>query len=72
MRPAEWFETCAVAGVEGLVVKGGAHRYPGGKRVWVKVNHRRLLDVVCAAVIGSARSLLEAGGFRPRLHPHIG
>ncbi len=50
---AEWFEAYAVAGVEGLVVKGGAHPYRGGERVWVKVKHRRTLDVVCGAVIGS-------------------
>lgn len=35
------------------MVKGRAHPYRGGERVWVKVKHRRTLDVVCAAVIGT-------------------
>lgn len=50
---AEWFETYTIAGVEGLMVKGGAHPYRDGERVWVKVKHRRTVDVVCAAVIGT-------------------
>ncbi len=56
---AEWFATHTVAGVEGLMVKGGAHSYRGGERVWVKVKHRRTIDVVCAAVIGTRAAPLQ-------------
>lgn len=52
-QAAEWFTGLAKAGIEGLVVKGAAQRYEGGKRQWLKVKHRETLDVVCAAVIGS-------------------
>lgn len=48
-----WFDTLAVTGIEGLVVKGAAEPYRGGQRQWVKVKRRDTLDVVCAAVIGS-------------------
>jgi ATP-dependent DNA ligase len=48
----EWFDTYGVAGVEGLVVKGGAQPYAGGNRDWLKVKRREVLDVVCAAVTG--------------------
>jgi ATP-dependent DNA ligase len=48
----EWFETYAAAGVEGLVVKGGAEPYRPA-RVWMKVKRRSSLDVVCGAVIGT-------------------
>jgi ATP-dependent DNA ligase len=35
----EWFEVLPEAmGVEGLVVKGAASRYMGGRREWLKVN----------------------------------
>jgi ATP-dependent DNA ligase len=47
-----WFETYPAAGVEGLVVKGGAQPYQGGGRSWLKVKHRSTIDVVCAAVTG--------------------
>jgi ATP-dependent DNA ligase len=59
----QWFEAYAVAGVEGLVVKGAAQPYPGGERAWLKVKHRHTLDVVCAAVIGprSAPQQVVAG-----------
>jgi ATP-dependent DNA ligase len=49
----EWFETYGVAGLEGLVVKGGAQPYAGGSRDWLKVKRREVLDVVCAAVTGA-------------------
>lgn len=48
-----WFTDMAAAGVEGLVVKGGAQAYRGGERLWVKVKHRQTQDVVVGAVIGS-------------------
>ncbi|WP_147794786.1 ATP-dependent DNA ligase [Cellulomonas sp. Y8] len=49
---AAWFRDLAAAGVEGLVAKGGAQPYRPGRRDWLKVKHRSVLDVVCAAVIG--------------------
>jgi ATP-dependent DNA ligase len=48
----EWFETYAVVGIEGLVVKGGAQAYRAD-RIWLKVKRRSALDVVCGAVIGA-------------------
>lgn len=58
-----WFEDMAPAGIEGLVVKGADQRYEGGSRRWLKVKHRDVLDVVCAAVIGpvSQPSAIIAG-----------
>jgi ATP dependent DNA ligase domain len=53
-----WFETYAAAGVEGLVVKGGAQAYQPAK-LWMKVKHRASLDVVCGAVIGTLASPQE-------------
>lgn len=47
-----WFEEMPPTGVEGLVVKAGAKPYEGGVRAWLKVRHRDVTDVVCAAVIG--------------------
>jgi len=59
----QWFEAYVVAGVEGLVVKGAAQPYPAGEWAWLKVKHRRTLDVVCAAAIGprSAPQQVVAG-----------
>lgn len=48
----KWFEDLAAAGIEGLVIKGAGQRY-APERIWLKVKHRDVLDVVCAAVIGS-------------------
>jgi ATP-dependent DNA ligase len=53
-----WFEAYAAAGVEGLVVKGGAEAYRAS-RLWLKVKRRGALDVVCGAVIGSITSPQE-------------
>lgn len=53
---AEWFEAYLQAGIEGLVIKGGADMYPTGARGWLKVKARRTTEVVCAAVIGSVRA----------------
>jgi ATP-dependent DNA ligase len=52
-----WFEEMTAAGIEGLVIKAAGQTYEGGQRQWLKVKHRDVLDVVCAAVIG------------PRTHP---
>lgn len=51
-----WFEDMAAAGIEGLVVKGGAQRYLPGERQWVKVKRRESVDVVVAAVTGAISS----------------
>lgn len=48
-----WFEDLAAAGIEGLVIKGAGQSYEPNQRIWLKVKHRDVLDVVCAAVIGS-------------------
>ncbi len=47
-----WFRDLALAGVEGLVAKGAEQPYVGGRRDWLKIKQRSVLDVVCAAVIG--------------------
>lgn len=51
-QAAQWFDTLAPLGIEGLVVKGLADPYQGGQRTWVKVKHRVTVEVVCGAVIG--------------------
>lgn len=47
----EWFRDLPSTGVEGLVVKGSTQPYEAG-RIWLKVKHRDVLDVVCAGVTG--------------------
>jgi ATP-dependent DNA ligase len=47
-----WFEAYAPAGIEGLVVKGGAQQYRAD-RIWLKVKRRATVDVVCGAVTGT-------------------
>ena len=55
----EWFNVLPAAmGVEGLVVKGAATRYVGGRREWLKVNSA---GVQC---VRSARAV----GFQPGQH----
>lgn len=49
----KWFEELHHAGLEGLVVKGAGQPYQGAVRGWIKVKRREVVDVVCAAVIGS-------------------
>lgn len=49
---ATWFRDLAPAGIEGLVAKGRAQPYRAGRRDWLKIKHRSVIDVVCAAVIG--------------------
>lgn len=48
-----WFTDMAKTGVEGLVIKGAGQPYDGGERRWIKVKHRRDLNVICGAVTGS-------------------
>ncbi|MEN8602899.1 ATP-dependent DNA ligase [Microbacterium rhizosphaerae] len=50
-----WSADMAAAGIEGLVVKGGAQPYRPGERLWVKVKRRETVDVVLGAVIGTIR-----------------
>lgn len=47
-----WLRDLPATGVEGLVFKGGSQPYDGS-RSWLKFKHKNVLDVVCAAVIGS-------------------
>lgn len=47
-----WIDDMATAGIEGVVVKGGATQYRGGQRDWAKVKRMDPLDVVVAAAIG--------------------
>ncbi|YCH06359.1 ATP-dependent DNA ligase [Arthrobacter sp. alpha11c] len=47
-----WLEELPASGVEGLVVKGLLQTYAPGIRSWLKVKHRNVTDIVCAAVIG--------------------
>jgi ATP-dependent DNA ligase len=49
---AAWFQDMAGAGIEGLVAKGQTQTYRGGRRDWLKVKQRSVLDVVCGAVLG--------------------
>lgn len=51
-----WFTDLVHAGIEGLVVKGGALPYRPGQRDMVKVKHRETVDVIIAAVIGPRRA----------------
>lgn len=51
----QWFTDLVVAGVEGVMVKGAGQPYRPGMRDWLKVKHRRTIEVVCAAVTGSMR-----------------
>jgi hypothetical protein len=48
-----WFAEYAVAGVEGLVVKGAAMPYRPGGAGWVKVRARDTADYVIGGVTGS-------------------
>ncbi len=47
-----WLDELSASGIEGLVVKGAGQRYEGGRREWLKVKHRDVLDVVAGAVLG--------------------
>ncbi|MET7284180.1 ATP-dependent DNA ligase [Kribbella sp. NPDC005582] len=50
----EWFDVLPAAmGIEGLVVKGAATRYTGGRSGgWLKVKHRETREIVVGGVIG--------------------
>ncbi|WP_246080397.1 ATP-dependent DNA ligase [Modestobacter altitudinis] len=51
-----WFIAYRPAGVEGLVVKGAAGRYAGGRRNWVKVKSRETTEVIVGGVIGTLKA----------------
>jgi ATP-dependent DNA ligase len=46
-----WLRDLPPTGIEGLVFKGGAQPYEAA-RIWSKLKHKNVWDVVCAAVIG--------------------
>ena len=46
-----WLRDLPATGIEGLVFKGGAQSYEAA-RIWSKLKHKDVWDVVCAAVIG--------------------
>lgn len=46
-----WLRDLPATGIEGLVFKGGSQTYEAS-RSWLKLKHKNVLDVVCAAVIG--------------------
>jgi len=46
-----WLRDLPATGIEGLVFKGAAQPYEA-TRSWLKLKHKDVLDVVCAAVIG--------------------
>jgi len=60
---ATWFRDLAAAGVEGVMAKGASQTYRGGRRDWLKVKQRSVLDVVCGAVVGPLKrpSVVVAG-----------
>jgi ATP-dependent DNA ligase len=62
----QWFSDYRAAGVEGLVVKGAATRYAGGRREWLKVKSWETTEVLAGGVIGplARPSQLVAGRLR--------
>ena len=49
----EWFEILPEAiGMEGPVGKGARLRYVGGRRAWLKVKHRDIVEVIVGDVLG--------------------
>jgi ATP-dependent DNA ligase len=46
-----WLRDLPARGIEGLVFKGGAQPYQA-TRAWLKLKHKDVLDIICAAVIG--------------------
>ncbi|MEU6797029.1 RNA ligase family protein [Nonomuraea wenchangensis] len=50
-----WYETLAVAGVEGLVIKPTRSTYEVGARGWLKLKRRTSMDAVVGGFVGSPR-----------------
>lgn len=46
-----WLRDLPATGIEGFVFKGGSQTYDAS-RSWLKLKHKNVLDVVCAAVVG--------------------
>jgi len=46
-----WLRDLPATGIEGLVFKGAAQPYEAA-RTWLKLKHKDILDIICAAVIG--------------------
>lgn len=46
-----WLRDLPATGIEGLVFKGGQQTYEAA-RIWSKLKHKDVWDVVCGAVIG--------------------
>ena len=61
-----WAEDLRPLGIEGLVAKGAATRYAGGRREWLKVKSWETTEVLAGGVIGSLErpSQLVAGRYR--------
>ncbi|WAH99733.1 ATP-dependent DNA ligase [Arthrobacter sp. MMS18-M83] len=57
-----WFRDLPSTGMEGLILKRSEQAYEGS-RIWLKVKHRQVLDIVCAGVTGPRNrpSTLVAG-----------
>ncbi|MET9019028.1 ATP-dependent DNA ligase [Actinopolymorpha sp. NPDC004070] len=51
----EWFDTMAVAGVEGLVIKPADGLYVPGAREWLKYKARQTTEAIVGGVTGSLR-----------------
>lgn len=47
-----WLRDLPATGIEGLVFKGAAQPYEA-TRAWLKLKHKDVLDIICAAVIGT-------------------
>ena len=61
-----WAADLRPLGIEGLVAKGAATRYAGGRREWLKVKSWETTEVLAGGVIGSLErpGLLVAGRYR--------
>jgi ATP-dependent DNA ligase len=62
----QWAADLRPLGIEGLVAKGAASRYAGGRREWLKVKSWETTEVVVGGVIGPLErpSQLVAGRYR--------
>ncbi|MEH0110791.1 ATP-dependent DNA ligase [Tersicoccus sp. MR15.9] len=48
-----WMVEMPAHGIEGVVAKGAAQPYRGGRRDWIKVKHQDTLELVAGAVTGT-------------------
>jgi len=50
----EWFESLALLGVEGIVIKPAGSRYiPGNRGLWEKVKHFQSTEMIVGGIIGT-------------------